>query len=385
MKTLYWLRSDLRTQENQALEVFLKQSHGELVYAETKSSWAWSIPKRKLRDGALLDLEVRLKKKIIRLETTLIDYLKSTPAPELILWTKESALWERQEEEEVKKWCQTAGVKFEEFDQHTLVSEADLPFALESMPFVFTDFKNKLGKFSVHTSSEVISDEFSPGGESEALKRLRTYFWETKAVSHYKETRNGMIELNDSSKFSPWLALGCLSPRSIYQELLRFEAELGRNPSTEHLVYELLWRDYFKFFSKKYGAQIFIESGVRPLVFPRETIRDHALFMKWCEGKTGEDFVDANMRELNLTGWMSNRGRQNVASFLMHDLKLPWTWGARYFEEKLIDYDPDLNWGNWLYFSGYGSDPRSRKFNIKSQAETYDPAGEYRRKWLDKV
>jgi deoxyribodipyrimidine photo-lyase len=82
---------------------------------------------------------------------------------------------------------------------------------------------------------------------------------------------------------------------------------------------------------------------------------------------------------------MSNRGRQNVASFLMHDLKLPWTWGARYFEEKLIDYDPDLNWGNWLYFSGYGSDPRSRKFNIKSQAETYDPAGEYRRKWLDQV
>ncbi len=382
MKTIYWLRSDLRTQENQALSEFLKQPHGELIYAETKSSRGWSTPKRKLRDDALLDLELRLKRSITRVSTSVIEYLKSIPSPELILWTKEYAVWERQEEEEVKQWCQNEGVWFREFDQQSLVAEADLPFSLESMPFVFTDFKNKLGMFLVRMSSELTYDEYSAGGESIAIKRLQTYFWDTKAVSHYKETRNGMIELNDSSKFSPWLALGCLSPRSIYQQLLRFESQFGRNPSTEHLVYELLWRDYFKFFSKKYGAKIFIESGVRPLVFPRQTLRDREQLKKWCEGQTGEDFVDANMRELNLTGWMSNRGRQNVASYLLHDLKLPWTWGARYFEEKLIDYDPDLNWGNWLYFSGYGSDPRSRKFNVKSQAEAYDGAGEYRKKWL---
>lgn len=384
MKTIYWLRSDLRTQDNEALSAFLQHADGEIVCAETNSSLHWSIHKKNLRDAALLDLEHRLKLSIKRINVTFREYLNSTPAPELILWTKEYALWERQEEEEVKEWCAGQGVKFQDFDQQTLLPEKDLPFPLESMPFVFTDFKNKLGSFSIMNDVSLNYDSFSEGGESGALRRLREYFWETKAIAHYKETRNGMLNLNDSSKFSPWLALGCLSPRSIYRELKRFEEEFGKNPSTEHLVYELLWRDYFKFFSKKYGPKIFLESGVRPLVFPRETKRDKTLYQQWCEGKTGEDFVDANMRELNRTGWMSNRGRQNVASYLMHDLKLPWTWGAKYFEEKLIDYDPDLNWGNWLYFSGYGSDPRSRKFNVKSQAEAYDGAGEYRRKWLEK-
>ena len=87
------------------------------------------------------------------------------------------------------------------------------------------------------------------------------------------------------------------------------------------------------------------------------------------------------MNELNSTGWMSNRGRQNVASYLIHDLNLPWVWGAGYFEAKLIDYDVSSNWGNWLYLSGQGTDPRSRKFNVEKQAQDYDPNAEYRKKW----
>lgn len=87
------------------------------------------------------------------------------------------------------------------------------------------------------------------------------------------------------------------------------------------------------------------------------------------------------MNELNCTGWMSNRSRQNVASYLVHQLGLPWTWGAAYFEKMLIDYDPDVNWGNWLYLSGQGSDPRAREFNIERQASMYDASGEYQNKW----
>ena len=87
------------------------------------------------------------------------------------------------------------------------------------------------------------------------------------------------------------------------------------------------------------------------------------------------------MKELLATGFMSNRGRQNVASFLIHNLNLPWTWGAAFFEEQLIDYDPDINWGNWLYLSGKGTDPRARVFNIKKQANDYDHLGEYQKKW----
>jgi len=95
------------------------------------------------------------------------------------------------------------------------------------------------------------------------------------------------------------------------------------------------------------------------------------------------DFIDANMIELKLTGFMSNRGRQNVASYLCNDLKLNWRYGAAYFEQQLIDYDVCSNWGNWAYLAGVGNDPRgNRYFNIEKQAQDYDKDKEYRKLWL---
>jgi deoxyribodipyrimidine photo-lyase len=101
-------------------------------------------------------------------------------------------------------------------------------------------------------------------------------------------------------------------------------------------------------------------------------------------GNTGNRFIDANMRELLLTGFMSNRGRQNVASYFVHELGLDWRLGAQYFEEALVDYDVYSNWGNWAYLAGVGNDPRAnRRFNITRQADMYDPAGSYQKLWLD--
>ena len=98
---------------------------------------------------------------------------------------------------------------------------------------------------------------------------------------------------------------------------------------------------------------------------------------------TGIPLIDANMRELNATGYMSNRGRQNVASFLVKDLKINWQLGAEYFESQLLDYDPCSNYGNWNYVAGVGSDPREdRYFNIASQARRYDPEAKYIRHWI---
>jgi len=100
-------------------------------------------------------------------------------------------------------------------------------------------------------------------------------------------------------------------------------------------------------------------------------------------GQTDDQFVNANMNELRMTGWMSNRGRQNVASYLIHQLGLDWRLGARWFEQQLIDYDPCSNYGNWLYLSGFGSDPRpNRIFNVAKQASIYDANQEYRKLWL---
>ena len=106
----------------------------------------------------------------------------------------------------------------------------------------------------------------------------------------------------------------------------------------------------------------------------------------WREGKTGMPFVDANMRELLLTGFQSNRGRQNVASFLTKNLGVDWRAGAEWFESQLIDYDVCANWGNWAYVAGVGNDPRQdRYFHVIKQARDYDPEARYVKTWLPEL
>jgi deoxyribodipyrimidine photo-lyase len=223
------------------------------------------------------------------------------------------------------------------------------------------------------------------GGETEGLKRLQHYLWDTNAIATYKETRNGLLGADYSSKISPWLAQGCLSPKQVYAELKRYERECISNESTYWLFFELLWRDFFRLMGKKYCNRIFLKGGTqdKPLKHLRN---NHEMFQLWANGQTGVPFIDANMRELASTGWMSNRGRQNVASFLVRDLKVNWQMGAEYFESLLLDYDPCSNWGNWNYVAGVGSDPREdRYFNILTQAKNYDPCGDFVRTWCTEL
>lgn len=228
------------------------------------------------------------------------------------------------------------------------------------------------------------------GGETVALKRLEVYFWERDQLRNYKFTRNQLLGKDYSSKFSAWLANGCLSPRRIYWEVKRYENERKKNVSTYWLVFELIWRDYFRFQAAKQGSRIFLAKGPRN-VPTKGWKKDYDLFAKWAAGQTGIPFVDANMRELNATGYMSNRGRQNVASLLINrdgkpDLSVWWPWGAAYLESLLIDYDPASNWGNWNLVAKVGADPRpDRYFNIYTQATRYDSKGEYVKKWCPEL
>ena len=190
-----------------------------------------------------------------------------------------------------------------------------------------------------------------------------------------------MIGSDYSSKFSPWLALGCISPREIIYELMNFENIIIKNESTYWLFFELLWREYFHWVMRKYDQKLFLKNGIKN-VEPISRKMDNVYFEKWKNGQTGNDFVDANMNELNATGYMSNRGRQNVASYLCNDMKLDWRYGAAYFEEQLIDYDVCSNWGNWAYIAGVGNDPRGHRFfNIEKQAHDYDKYHKYRELW----
>jgi deoxyribodipyrimidine photo-lyase len=224
------------------------------------------------------------------------------------------------------------------------------------------------------------------GAESDALAHLRHYLSSPERVHSYKATRNRLLGIDDSSKLSPFLATGALSVRAVWSELLRFEQEHGVSDGTEWLKFELLWREYFRWLELDSGETFYSPGGSRGVLPPPST-EDRELFLKWTRGETGIPFIDANLRELNLTGFMSNRGRQNVASHFIHELCLPWWWGADYFSKMLVDSDPAQNYGNWSYLAGVGADPRSfggqaRKFDLVRQVREYDPDGEYQRTWL---
>ena len=218
------------------------------------------------------------------------------------------------------------------------------------------------------------------GGETEGLQRLNHYFFKTKNLSCYKETRNGLIDKDYSSKFSAWLANGSLSAVSIFHEIKKYEKEFGSNEPTYWLVFELLWRDFFKFTSMQFRDTIFQQNGISEQKY--EWKYDQNLINQWINGETDSDFINANMLEIKNTGWMSNRGRQNAASYFCKILKQDWKMGAAYFEEMLIDYDVHSNYGNWMYLAGVGNDPRSRTFNAEKQAEQYDSDRKFRNLWL---
>jgi deoxyribodipyrimidine photo-lyase len=225
------------------------------------------------------------------------------------------------------------------------------------------------------------------GGESAALARVKDYIWTKDLLKAYFDTRNGMLGADYSTKFSPWLALGCLSPRHVAQQCSLYEQQRVANKSTYWVVFELLWRDYWKFFCVKHGNKVFSLDGTvgkDQNAGAKKWSFDAKSFEKFVSGRTGYPLVDANMRELAATGFMSNRGRQNVASFLALDMRMDWRYGATYFEEVLLDHDVHSNWGNWCAAAGM-TGGRVNRFNIGKQSKDYDYDGDYLRHWLPEL
>ena len=218
------------------------------------------------------------------------------------------------------------------------------------------------------------------GGESGAWSQIEQYIWAGNHLKSYKETRNGMLGWSDSSKLSPYLALGLISPRSVYHQVIEYEKDRIENQSTYWLKFELLWREYFHALGLFCGTKLFLTTGVRERSMSWS--RDLELFERWKTGQTGCPIVDACMRELANTGYSSNRARQISASFLVRYLGIDWRWGAAWFEHHLIDYDPCSNWGNWQYLAGVGTDSRDRVFGMRRQAEQYDGHTEFVKRWI---
>lgn len=430
-KLIVWFRKDLRLHDHRALAGALKREAEIIpVYIFDRREFettAFGFPKTGAHRAKFLiesvrDLRENLRKigseLIVRVgmpEKILPDMARDLGATG-IFFSKEATDEEIRVEEALESAVAGKGISLASFWDSTLYLPEDIPYSMDKIPVVFSTFRKGVEKrgrvkppvpapeqlpevkevdpglipnldalgLALPAGSPLAQNHFK-GGETAALERLQHYFWETHQLKKYKYTRNGLLGTDFSSKFSPWLAHGCISPRWIYEEVKTFEREVTSNVSTYWLIFELIWRDYFRYWAVHHGNSIFHHAGIHPENEP-ETTENWELFKLWARGATGMPFIDANMRELNATGFMSNRGRQNVASFLVKDLKVNWLMGAEYFESQLVDYAPCSNYGNWAYVAGVGADPRKdRYFNVMSQALRYDPKGEYVRHWLPEL
>lgn len=433
---IYWFRHDLRLHDAPALTQAAALArrlggwllpvyvHDPALRAPTPWGFERTGPQRRAWLGmALQDLSAQLQGLGSRLLHTEDDPVRalSTLAQALgqpLLVCEEIAA---PEEEGQVQALRQRGLTVHTIWQSTLMAPESLPFAPEAVPDVFTPFRQALESQGVRPCPPAPTLRTLPplpqgaalqtaltlalrhppapppalpdlddrtafpwhrpafhGGEQAALAHLRQYC-ARGLPHHYKATRNAVDGVDNSSKWSPWLATGALSARTAWAAIAAFEAEHGASPSTYWLGFELLWRDHFRWLHRKHGRRLYRARGLNGQTPPPH---DPAAFARWCRGETGQRFIDAGMRELAATGYMSNRMRQNVASYLIHDLGGDWRAGAAWFESCLIDHDVYSNQGNWLYLSGRGTDPRpQRRFNPELQARTHDPEGRYRRAW----
>lgn len=225
---------------------------------------------------------------------------------------------------------------------------------------------------------------FAPG-EAEAQRRLASFAQD--GIARYAEERD-MVAIDGTAQLSPYLRFGMVSARqavvtavNAMQQANSKEARKG----AETWLSELIWREFYVHIL--YHFPHVLKSSFRPEYneIPWRNREDE--FAAWGNGRTGYPIVDAAMRQLNTTGWMHNRARMIVASFLVKDLLINWQWGEKYFMQQLVDGDPAANNGGWQWTAGTGTDaaPYFRIFNPTSQAQKFDPDGRYIRHWLPEL
>lgn len=437
-----WLRQDLRLHDHDALHEALHEARSRslplvlvaMAPMADNVPTAWGFNRRSpwpmaVQSQALLDLRAQLRQAGHRL--LLADRMPATSAqwreelnlnPAVLHLHDHPAPQERSEVEQLRQSLPEKVRLIVHADAAPMFDDADLPGRPRRLPQVFTAFRQALERdglrrthgpcvpidlqTAVHSDAWPETDDQARawrqteaaaqaepddraswhwqrpafhGGPTAAARHLQTYL-DSAAVSGYKQTRNGLSGVDFSSKWSIGLAHGALGGRQVLEALDAHEQAHGVSEGSGWLWFEMLWREHFRGLMHDHGRHLFRHRGLSDLPRPRH---DPVAFERWCRGETRHAFVNAGMRELALTGWLSNRMRQIVASYLIHDLACDWRAGAAWFEHHLIDFDVCSNQGNWLYIAGRGTDPRGgRRFNPDKQMADHDADGRYRRLWL---
>ena len=417
---LFWFTNDLRIDDNPALHKAASEVDTLicLYCVRPKSTFSDQQAPIKLspnRQQFLFDSLVDLEKSLAEQGQPLLVEFKS-PAdliPELITQYNISHIYRSNSASEYKRkiWDTLSKrysmIQFNQVDTHSLFDKSQLPFTLDKLPDSFSKFRRMVSDISIRAPlgnppqlpnscltskqnwqavwnaqslhSQLGEGQLFKGGSRAGKQHLRSYF-QTKNASTYKETRNGLDGMDYSTKFSPWLSNGSISARQIIDDLHQYESKIESNESTYWIYFELLWREYFQWYAQSYRGKLFKFNGIKN-TNPTTSFYPER-FQKWCQGNTPYPIVNACMKQLNATGYMSNRGRQLVASCFVHELNLDWRYGAAYMEQQLIDYDVASNWGNWQYLAGVGADPRGhRRFDLEKQTQIYDPDRLFIKRW----
>jgi deoxyribodipyrimidine photo-lyase len=308
--------------------------------------------------------------------------------------------YSKRRDEKISAVCKKHRVAFESIDD-ALLHPPEKVLKKDGKPYsVFTPYHKNASRLAVDRPQKAISGTFwkreisfakgpellrkilpkrNPnlalrGGRGEALKILKRI----AGLKEYKKMRD-FPAADATSHLSAHLKFTTVSPREVFY---RIKESLG---SRHELIRSLYWRDFFTHIGF-FFPHVF--EGAYHKKFDRlKWSYDKGAFRRWCEGKTGFPIVDAGMRELNETGWMHNRVRMIVASFLIKDLHIDWRWGEKYFATHLIDYDPAVNNGNWQWCASTGCDaqPYFRIFNPWSQQEKFDPDCVYIKRWVTEL
>ena len=414
-RVLVWMRRALRVKDHQPLWNALQDADEVIpvVCLRNESRYNASTPRREFIRGALVDLDSSLREAGSYLAVRIGDPRDGIPAAaaaigaDAVYAVKVYDPATRRRDERISRALRSAGKEFHTFKDCVLFEEKEV-VAKEGTPYrVFTPYKRAwlersgdaprpLGRLrSIPTPR--LRDGFirlsalpgfsgmsAGGGEREGRRRLQRFI--ARALDTYGLHRD-LPAIDGTSRLSPHLANGTLSIRTLYWKVRERRDQAGeagrRNIDT--FTSELIWREFYYAILANYPR---VATGSFSEEFDGLAWSTNARHLSaWQEGRTGYPIVDAGMRQLNTEGWMHNRVRMIVGSFLTKDLHISWQEGERYFSEHLADLDIASNNGGWQWVAGTGTDasPWFRVFNPVTQAEKFDPVGKYVRSYLPEL
>jgi len=415
---LLWFRNDLRTHDNPALHYFLKctrsESSRKAFFFVSESQWQqhnWSAIKIDFIKRHALALVAELAELNISLEIVYVDdfkgqisYLKNYCQKHNIQQVVANSELEFNEQQRDAE-CVKQGIVLKLFEVDVIVPKGKVLNQSGQFFKVFTPFKKAwlryvqtfgfeyIGKIDGDNDKRPLATALFDNGASNAWPLASEF--ETKVLPHFFNEKltayandRDIPSIKGTSGISPYLAIGAISPRFLLLLLInKFPDILVATDSPEFAwLNEIIWREFYRhllFHEQRLCKHQSFNEKYQNIEWRSE----QALFQAWCDGKTGYPLVDAAMRQLNQTGWMHNRLRMVVASFLTKHLLIDWRLGEKYFMQKLIDGDLAANNGGWQWAASTGCDaqPYFRIFNPIRQSERFDPNGDFIRKYIPEL